>query len=265
MAKIINLYMDWHLGDSVFNLILFYNIKNYIEDNNIIINYYANKEYLYQLSEFIPSKNINLLENNTNISNKGIHMWIGNKDFKFNYFNSDHSIYNLFYVKFFNLLLEHLEIPLSINNLIYYDNDLLIRYDKLNEKYKNLDILIINSIPLSGQYYYNEFEWINFIQNLNKNFKIVTTKKINNILCTLDDCLTIKNIAALSTQVKIIIAINTGVVPGLLNIYTLSNVRKFYVLDNNCTYYYQNYKIFHHISHINEISENELSCLINKK
>ena len=39
MSRIIHLHNEYHLGDNVFNFILFYNIKKYIEQHNIIIYY----------------------------------------------------------------------------------------------------------------------------------------------------------------------------------------------------------------------------------
>ena len=75
----------------------------------------------------------------------------------------------------------------------------------------------------------------------------------------MDDNLTIKNIAALSTNVKIVIAINSGVVPGLLNYYTLTNIKRFYTFDDRCFYSYPN---FIRKQNINNISFQELSEVI---
>jgi hypothetical protein len=139
-------------------------------------------------------------------------------------------------------VLSKLRIPRNLNRFTYTDEDLLIRYEMLDEKYKNIDVLILNSEPLSGQYNYNKNEWDNYIILLNKKYKIATTTKVNdNILCTMDDNLTVKNIAAISTNVKVVIAINSGVVPGLLNYYTLTNIKKFYTFDDRCFYSYPNF------------------------
>jgi hypothetical protein len=220
-------------------MILFYNIKDYIENNNIIINYYCLHTYHNQLNEFICSNNIKLLDftdSTPNIDN-AINVWIGSNDFQENWFNNNKS-YNDFYVSFFNNLLKKINIEYELKYLQYTDPDLLTRYNKLDDKYKDIDYLIINSIPLSGQLDYDENEWNKLCTELNKKYKIVTTKKIDNILCTLDNKLTIKDIAALSTHVKKIIAINTGVVPGLFNEYTLNNIENFYYYDNSLYYSY---------------------------
>jgi hypothetical protein len=164
--------------------------------------------------------------------------------------------YNSYYKIFFNNVLKKLYIPLKIDRFFYNDDNLLTRFDNIPDKYKNFDILIINSQPLSGQYNYNKDEWDNYIISLNdNNFKILTTTKVENILCTYDDNLTIKDIASLSTKAKVIIAINSGVVPGLLNIYTLQNVKHFYIFDTNCYYSYPN---FENKININDISIDEL-------
>jgi hypothetical protein len=237
------IHNEYHLGDNIFNMILFYNTKDYIENNNILINYYCQSRYLNQVVEFVPSKNIHLFSIDKK-PKKSLELWINNKYFLYNHDNKEnHKIsFNKFYINFFNIALNKLRIPIKLNKFVYTDKDLLIRYEMLNEKYKNIDILVLNSQPLSEQYNYNKTEWDNYIILLNKKYKIATTTKVNeNVLCTMDDNLTIKNIAAVSTNVKVVIAINSGVVPGLLNYYTLTSVKQFYTFDNRCFYSYPNF------------------------
>ena len=255
-----DIHNEYHLGDNIFNMILFYNVKDYIENNNILINYYCKPTYFNQVIEFVPSKNIKLFSINEKPKNS-LHLWVGNADFRFyhqpKYFNIS---YNNFYKIFFNIALSKLKIPINLNKFTYKDEDLLIKYKMLHEKYKNIHILVLNSEPLSGQYNYNKNEWDNYIILLNTKYKIVTTTKVNkNILCTMDDNLTIKNIAAISTNVKVVIAINSGVVPGLLNYYTLTNIKKFYTFDDRCFYSYPN---FVRKQKINDISFQELNKYI---
>lgn len=105
-------------------------------------------------------------------------------------------------------------------------------------------------------------EWDNYIISINNRFKVLTTTKVNDdILCTYDDKLTIKDIASLSTKAKVVIAINSGVVPGLLNFYTLTNMKHFYIFDNNCCYSYPN---FENRDNINDITFEELENYINQ-
>jgi saccharopine dehydrogenase-like NADP-dependent oxidoreductase len=120
--------------------------------------------------------------------------------------------------------------------------------------------MILNSTPFSGQYDYKKDIWDNYIINLNNHFKIITTTKVDGVLCTYDYNLTIKDIASLSTKAKVVIAINSGVMPGLLNYYTLTTVKHFYIFDNRCYYSYPN---FENKKYITDISIDELTKYIN--
>ena len=247
-----------NLGDIMFNFIVFYNIRNYLKSIDATIYFYMRSEHINQMKDFKPIDNMVLLD----ISQKpkeSIELWDCN-DYIFepNGRKTNKSVIfsglpqNVYYVKYFNIRLKHLSIPGSLSRFCYEDKDLLTRYDALNDKYKNIDILFINSDAMSGQYSYNI---------LNQKFKIITTKKVDDhILCTRDDNLLIKDIAAISTHVKVVIAINTGVFTPLLNIYTLTNVKKFYIFDNR-TYY--NYPKFENKTNLRDIELDELNKLIN--
>lgn len=260
--RIYHIHNIYGLGDSVFNMIFFNNIKKYIEENNIIIIYYAKSDYLHQLQEFKCSNNIflNSIDKKPNFS---LELWIENTYFNytFSYEESKSKLinYNIFYSNFFNTVIKKLNFNLTLDKFLYYDDDLLNRYDNLPDKYKNFDIMILNSTPFSGQYQYKKDIWDNYIIQLNNHFKILTTTKVDGVLCTFDDNLTIKDIASLSTKAKVIIAINSGVVPGLLNYYTLTTIKHFYIFDNKCYYSYPN---FENKKNITDITIEELTKYI---
>lgn len=241
MSKLIKLYNRFHLGDQIFNFILFYNIKNYIEENDITIHYYCNNEYHWQISEFNCSKNILIFELNPNVKlDDGLHVWIGDRIYDICWYTQADAFQrklNLFYVAFFNEVLQKLKIPVPFKKLEYSDPDLLTRYDQVNQrcnnKYAELDFLILNSTALSGQYYRNDAQWIPLILLLNEKYRIVTTEKVPGVNCTQEDRLSIKDIAAVSTKVKKIIAVTSGVITGLFNTYTLSNVEVIYTFSYN--------------------------------
>ena len=260
MSRIINVYNKYHLGDNIFNIIFFNKISKYLENNNIVINYYLLPCYKYQVSEFINSKNIVLFDYSEldSTMNMFMHLWIDDERFQLRCCKSIKKIpYNMFLAAFFNQILRIWNLPISIKNIIYDDTNLLDRYNNLDNKYQNIDILFINSLALSGQFDNNENEWYNFIQNFT-NYKIVTTKKIEGINCTLDDDLTIKDIASLSTNCKVIVFVNTGVAPGLFNEYTMQNVKKFYCLDNRCYYNFPLYPKFQNFKCLKDICINDI-------
>lgn len=240
--NVYHLHNSYHLGDNIFNCIIFYNIKSYIETNNIKIFYYAPKKFLNQIKEFMCSPNITLLSL-TEKPHNSIELWVNDEFFNYKHCHQKQPIiFNEYLKRFYNKVLDTLSIPVIINRFFYVDNDLLTRLDSLPNKYKMFDILILNSQPFSKQYNYDKEEWDNHILQLHKTFKILTTSKVTNLLCTADEELTVKDIAALSTKAKVVIAVNSGVVPGLLNYYTLTSVKHFFIFDKICTYSYPNFE-----------------------
>ena len=262
---VIRIRNSYHLGDNIFNFILFYHIKKYIENNNIFIYYYCQEQYINQVSEFNPSKNIIIQRINNELPKNTIELWQNNEKINVTFAKIQEKAknkivnYNLFYKVFFNRFLKKIKIPIKINNFYYKDTELFLRFNKLNQKYKEIDLLILNSQPLSDQYNYDKQIWDGMINLYNQKYRLVTTTKVDGILCTMDDNLTVKDIAALSINVKVIIAINSGVVPGLLNKYTLKGIKQFYIFDNRCFYSYPN---FQSKKDIREITFQELNKYI---
>jgi hypothetical protein len=240
MTRTIVGYNQWHLGDNIFNFILFYNIKNYLEENDIHIEYHLNEEHFSQVSEFNCSKNIHLSDS----SQIGLNMWIGNQDLKASIFGEVYNIVSkkldFYLVAYCNEILQKIEIPFEMKTFEYTDPDLLVRYELINNehqnKYADLDFLILNSNAMSGQYYKDDNEWNFLINQLNAKFKIAVSEKVEGVLCTRDDNLTIKDIAAISTHAKKIIAVSSGPIIGLFNTYTLNNVEVVYAFANNDIY-----------------------------
>ena len=266
--RTIYLHNEFHLGDSVFNIILISNIiKKYLIDNNIKIYYYCQGIYIDQLKEFNNCKNVIILPINEKPKNS-LQLWINNKTINFTMDKVYTEVikrgmkrlfYDIYYCKFFNKFFDLFNLRLKLVKFYYKDRDLIIRYKNImnnfDEKYKNIDILVINSQPFSEQYKYNKLEWDKYIIELNKKYKIITTTKVDGIHCTMDDNFTIKDIASLSINVKVIIAVNSGVVPGLLNKYTLNNVKQFYIFDDRCKY---SYNKFQNKENINDIKFDDL-------
>ena len=242
-SRVHYLHESHGIGDSVFNLIFFNLIEESIIADNILVCYFAKNEYIQQLTQFI---NPGLINNVKLFSldkkpQQSMELWINNPYFGYTFdcslINSQGSVdYNDFYLNYFKHVLQTLTINANIQSIMYSDNDLLVRADAIPTEYKSVDILILNSVPYSGQYNYNKDDWDNYIMQLNSEFKIATTTKVDGVLCTFDENLTIKDIAALSTHAKVIIAINSGVFPGLLNVRTMETVKQFYIFDNRCHY-----------------------------
>jgi GR25 family glycosyltransferase involved in LPS biosynthesis len=228
------------LGDALFCMIYFFNIKDYLETNNIQINFYIRSNFLNDIKEF-TSKNINFLDIDKKPSENITDFWVGNshEGLNLNELNPT-KCWSIFLTHVLSYIGKTINLP-PIKEFSYMDPTLLEIYNNLDNKYKNVDILIINGKPTSNQLNYKEDEWNIFCKKLSLLYNIVTTDKIDDIKCTRDDNLSAKKIAALSTNVKYIIGINTGPIVGCFNTYTLSNVKKWYVFDNATQYTIPNF------------------------
>jgi len=228
-----------HLGDQIINFIFFYKIKNYIEENNIIIHYYCLEKHHKNVKDFNCSNNIKILALSLPYVKKYYVLWQGSELESCKYIFSNMESY-LVYRKFsniesylvhmFNKFLKTFNIPLTVTDFEYEDTDLIDRYNNLENKYKDIDILIVNSQPLSGQYNYNKLEWDKYIVNISSkyNIAIATTELVNDNILSLHN-MGLKDIAAISIKAKYIIAINTGPFIPMFNKYTLDNVTKIFL------------------------------------
>jgi len=254
--RIIYTKNEFHLGDCIHSLIMFKNIQKYIETNNTLLYFYCQNEHLWQVRDFNNSPNI-IVESLNNIP-PGVevnNLWIGCTEHECNWFNeysrNDYVSYDTFFCKFYNNILKKLDIPIVINDFTYSDPDLVDRCKQINElthnKYTNIDFLINNGEPCSGQLHYDINEWNYFITELSKKYNVVTTQKVNNVKCTRDDNLPVKDIAAIALNAKNIIAIESGVITGFYNTYitedsskTVYQLSKYYT--HRCSFRNFNYK-----------------------
>ena len=256
-SKKINTYNSNHLGDAIFCFICFYHIKDYIEQNNIQIHFFCNDTIIYQLSEFNYSKNISICPLEQMPNNEETHdLWIG-QTLPYNYYDvlNTKEYFDVFLCKFYNIFLQKIDIPVNIDKFIYDDQALCAKCDEINDKtnnkYRNIDFLFNNSRPCSGQIDYNEYEWDYFALELSKKYNIITTKKVEGIKCTLDDNLTVKDIAAISTGIKKFILLGNGVAAGLMNNYIANSAEIVYYL---CGRDAISFPHFVNKTHINEMS-----------
>jgi hypothetical protein len=118
----------------------------------------------------------------------------------------------------------------------------------LEDKYKNVNVLVINSKPLSGQLNnYSKPSWDNFIVELNKKYRVATSEKVNDEILSLAE-FSVKNIAAVALNVKMIIAINTGPSTPLYNTHILNNIEVLYMVCNSQKFKTRKIKLFNNVS-----------------
>jgi hypothetical protein len=225
----LHIFNQYHLGDCVFMMIYLQHIKDFIINTGRRIKFYINKNYIDQIREFIPNENVTLhpLEEKP----AQVHdVWIAHSF----HFLDNQKNFLPFMTKHSNRLADEIFKAPKMETFVYTDADLDTRYSRLDPaKYHDVDFLIINSKPQSGQLEYDEAAWNSIVEDLGRLYKVVTTLKVGNIPCTLDDKLSIKDIAAISTRAKNIIAINTGPLIGCFNSAALKNVQKWYIFDTH--------------------------------
>ena len=224
---IIHLGSHAHMGDNFINFMFFTQIKEFIEENNIILNYYCYDKYHENLKDFCPTPNINIYSLDANTPQGSYLLWQGGNTAKL--LPSDKQVYGEDVLVFmFNRFLNNYNLGIKVTEWIYEQKQIKDWYKQLADIYKNIDVLIINSTPLSGQYEYDQSKWNSEIIELSQKYKVATTEFVSsNILCL--DKFKLKDITAVSSNVKYIIGINTGALLPAFNTYTLENVTKIFV------------------------------------
>ena len=242
--KTVEFYNEYHLGDNVFHLTFLRKLSRLVDDNFV---YYVNTNYLPELNKhllgYMDRIELRSLEHRTPTAHNA---WIG----EIYYNHPNKFLYDKFYVDWFNYL----------TNKIYgksFNIDMVSDYPMLASSSPRADILFINSVPNSNQFENDTSLLDDVIRKLNSRYRIITTKKVNGVECTLDHSMSLVNIGALASDSKNIIAVNTGPISTCLNKWTLQNVESWTIAAAGLSYSFDN------VSHASNLSE--LIHLINIK
>jgi len=251
--RVLNYHNHFNLGDCLFHII--YCNKLLDINDNIVINFYTNKQHFDELTPFILHNNINLLDIDLGYPDGTINCWICRESHQKCHYGdriSKHNYYlDSFYIEFFNLLANEVGLKIDIKT----NEDLILNSNFISDKCihypQEIDYLIVNSQPMSGQLEsYEANDFVRLAQDLHlKGHTVVTTKCCRNLyedegitkevpglLCTRYKELNLAEIGILSKRSKNLIAINTApVIPCFGN-----NYDKFVILDNQNKYSYKN-------------------------
>lgn len=233
--KEFHFYCTFHYGDNILNLKFLYNISPILKKHGITIKYYYDALYIHNVDElqrYVNPDVVTLFTMDTKPVN-AIQLWMGDKTFINNVsYNQINIFYDLFYKKILGILgLESENIKTSLFQEESYLQDI---YNKLDPKFHNIDILIINAQPQSGQLDYNKSKMDEMCIRLSSKYKIVTTTHVNDsINSTMKSGLKLQDIGAISTHAKYIIAVNSGPVTTCFNIDTQKSVKKWIIFDKS--------------------------------
>lgn len=228
--RIFTIYCLFHLGDHLYNLNLFRQITQILRRANKKIHYYCPNQYHAQLIDFTPPADVFELCDMRDLDgdaifDKGLapgwfspllELHIKNEKLPKNIFNGSpyfDILYEEFYAQFLETWLSgscgmcaH-KSPYPVSFISPRNPDLDEQYEILPEKYKNLDILFINSRRSGG----SVTAWDKYIITAAKSgAKVATTALVVRRSRSIPPCAaheTMKTIAAISTRAKCIIAI----------------------------------------------------------
>lgn len=217
-----------HLGDCVFSM---HYLRKLAQVCNEEIHFYTPDPYLGEIrSHVVNDEKIHV--HPLPAPADSIPLWIATDNFHI--FNSSINL-NEFYPQFWEYISQKcLKIPSPAKSLLS-DHPLISVYSYV---YRPYDFLIVNSVPMSGQFDYNEAHFQRFIYHLrNCGYSIITTKKVPEIPCTLDSGMNLLMIGGLSVKCKNIIGVNTAPMIHTLNQWNIDSSR-WYILSNRETFTY---------------------------
>ena len=227
-------YNAYHYGDTILNITFLNNVVKYCNriEKTIIIYYYYNQNYNKNKREFeVYLDTCQMVLRPIEETPVGAtHLWIGQ------YPKLDgipYDIFDVYYSLYYKNVLRimRLENHVEIGTSLYQDNpNMLDRYQALPDTYKNVDILILNTPPQSGQTTYDKSSWDEMCYFLGLKHKIVTAQHVHpDIPCTMRDGLTMYDIGAISTHCKYIIGVHSGPMTACYTSYTKKHVKKWFV------------------------------------
>jgi hypothetical protein len=222
--KTIHVYNRFHLGDNVFNLRLFNHIANELKTKNIKIRYALEQSQINNLRDWVYDSQVELIPLNER-SSDSYELWMGTEEDRF--------VFDKMMTRLYNKFVSNFNLNTHISDMYFTDDALISRYNTLADKYKNCDILVINGECRSGQCYNekNKQEWPEVCHYLQSKYKIVTTDKIEGIVCTRDNNLSLRDIAAISTSAKYIIGVHSGPIAGCYTTNAKQN-QKWFIIAN---------------------------------
>jgi len=226
----INFKSETHLGDCIMHTDF---LNKMIKINDVKINFYIFEEHKKQVEELIEDKSKIIPYNLSDAPENAHRAWL-NLYGHIKYIPFDCGQLKL---DFFQTLCKDLNLKCPYNNILDLLPDSPLIVENPNDEI--WDILLINSDGFSNQTKNEILNWEELINKF-KNKKIITTKKIKNIPCTLDYKYTVLDIAKLSLKCKIVIGVHTAPWHLVMNRTNYNNNKKLYMIDYNSFYTYKN-------------------------
>jgi hypothetical protein len=230
--SVFHFHCNWNYGDNILNLKFFYNISDILKEKGIQIEYYYSTDYIknkIELERYVDDSVVHLRPISEQ-PERSVDLWMGNPLENIE-FKTIEPYYNLMYKKILkDIGLSDLNIDTSLFQKEAYLQDV---YNRLDEQFKNVDILFINGKPVTDRIVYDKEKMDELAIKLAEKYKIVTTETVNDTIpSTRTKDLNIQDIGAISTHAKYIISVHTGPLTSCYNADTQSNVKKWFLLNS---------------------------------
>jgi len=223
-----------HVGDHIFNLKFFFNIAPILKQESIHINYYFKPtNFVKELVRYTNPDVVTLVPTTAfhTIPQPAHNLWMGHSKNGMIF----ESFFDVYFREYYKCILSILQLDKhNISCDIYQPEEYLLDvYNGLDDKYKNLDILILNNLPQSGQFNYDKTQMDDLCLFLHSLFNVAVSTYINDdIKCTEKDNLTIQDIGAIATHCKYVVGVHSGPMVGCYNSLAKAHVMKWFQLHH---------------------------------
>ena len=227
-ARCIKTYMQWHLGDNLLHLHFLRKLAQRYPE--LTFEHSLNPAYISQCQDLVDDlPQIRLLPLRAG-ETPGIDGWKGADGF---FFAHDRRFqFGALYVDLFARLAR----KMGLESPIRRPDDLLFDYPAIcqDKGLGSYDVLLINSVPLSEQFKsYQESHFVALAQALRaRGLRVITTHKLADFPCTLEQHLSVTDIANLSLRARYFIAVCTGAMWPSMNRFNQS-IHQFRIILND--------------------------------
>lgn len=220
-----------HLGDCIIHTDFLNKLVKI--NHNIYIEFYIIENFKDQVEELIENKDKIIPLNYLDAPVDANRAWMA----QYGQITTIPFDFGLLKLNFYKKLCEKLELKCPYINIIdlLFDSSLI----QENKKDEEWDILLINSDGHSGQTGNKPLQCENFIEKF-KSKKIITTKKIKDIPCTLDLQYSVLDIGKLSLKCRKIVGVHTAPWHTAMNKKNYEMNKTFVHMDVNNFYSYKN-------------------------
>lgn len=214
-----------HLGDCLLQV-------NYMNRLAEPCELYCAEGYIEELRKFVKNPTLTSVRPIEELEGYAENCWINSNEF---FQDNDHYEFQKFLIKWF----EHLSDRVSVESPIKTEEDTLIEIPGIDlTKDFIYDILLVNSLPLSGQWDYKRGEWEQLARELSQRASVITTEQVDDLPCTRTTAPGLFEIASLAPYCRNIVGIHTSPMLACLNTEAFKRVEEWYVCDRRSIFTY---------------------------